>query len=196
MSRLFNLLVFNFFISYSLAAVRDLTDATFDSVVNGNTNVLVEFFAPWCGHCKNLAPEWKIAGDLFTESDDIIIAAVDATESKNLASKFEIKGFPTIKFFPKGSTKAEEYTGGRTAETITSWINQKIGTSKKVKKAPTAVTVLSVDNFDSIALDNTKHVLVEFYAPWCGHCKQLAPTYESLAKIYAGEKNVVIANVI
>jgi len=98
------------------------------------------------------------------------------------------QGYPTIKFFPKGSTKAEDYQGGRTADTIVSWVNEKVGTNKKVKKLPTAVTELTPDNFDSVALDKSKHVLVEFYAPWCGHCKQLAPKYEELAKIFSGEK--------
>jgi thioredoxin-like negative regulator of GroEL len=45
--------------------VIDATSATFDQYVDGSSNVLVEFFAPWCGHCKNLAPEWKIAAETF-----------------------------------------------------------------------------------------------------------------------------------
>ena len=66
------------------------------------------------GHCKNLAPEWAIAGDTFDTSDGIIIAAVDATESSELAERFEVKGYPTIKYFAKGSADVpEEYTGGR-----------------------------------------------------------------------------------
>lgn len=186
-------LLLTFLMSSVTGAVVDLTDATFDTVVDGSTNVLVEFFAPWCGHCKNLAPEWKVAGELFTADDGIIIAAVDATENKRVASKYEVKGFPTIKFFAKGSTTAEEYGGGRTADTIASWINQKIGTNKKVKKAPSAVTELSVDNFDKVVTESSKHVMVEFYAPWCGHCKQLAPIYEELAKAFAGEADVVVA---
>ena len=149
-----------------------------------------------CGHCKNLAPEWAIIGDMYTkEEDDIIIAALDATENKDAAKNFEIKGFPSIKYFPKGSSDAQDYDGGRSADTIAAWINDKIGTKKVVKKPPSTVTVLTKANFDQIALDETKHVLVEFYAPWCGHCKQLAPKYEILAKIYEGEPDVVIANV-
>ena len=129
------------------------------------------------------------------EEDGIIIAAIDATEHKESAKKFEIKGFPTIKYFPKGSTDAQDYDGGRSADLIASWVNDMIGTNKRVRKPPSAVTALTKDNFDKVALDENKHVLVEFYAPWCGHCKQLAPKYETLAKIYEGEPDVVIANV-
>jgi protein disulfide-isomerase A6 len=59
--------------------------------------------------------------------DEILIATVDATESKQLGERFGITGFPTIKFFPKGSTTAQDYDGGRTADTIVSWVNKKIG---------------------------------------------------------------------
>ena len=95
-----------------------LNDSNFTSIVDGSNNVLVEFYAPWCGHCKNLAPEWKIAGETFLPTDDIVIAAVDATDASATASKYEVKGYPTIKYFPKGSKEPEEYDGGRTADTI------------------------------------------------------------------------------
>jgi protein disulfide-isomerase A6 len=176
------------------ADVLHLTTESFGEVVDGSTNVLVEFYAPWCGHCKNLAPEWKIAGETFQPNDDIKIAAVDATESQDLAEKYGVKGYPTIKYFPKGSTEPEDYQGGRTAPDIVNWVNEKVGTSRRVKVAASAVTVLGTENFDELALGD-KATLVKFYAPWCGHCKTLAPEYEKLGKAFAGDADVLIAEV-
>jgi len=122
-----------------------------------------------------------------------VLGAVDATENMGLADKYGVQGYPTIKYFPKGSVEAEDYNGGRTADTIISWVNEKAGTSRKAKKMPSFVVDLSDSNFEQIALSQSKAVMVEFYAPWCGHCKSLAPKYEKLANIFAGENNVVIA---
>jgi protein disulfide-isomerase-like protein len=95
------------------AEVIKLTESNFDSYVDGSKHAFVEFFAPWCGHCKSLEPEWAIAGNTFLPDDDVVIAAVDATENQGLADKFGVSGYPTIKYFPKGSTEAEDYKGGR-----------------------------------------------------------------------------------
>ena len=54
---------------------------------------------------------------------------------------------------------------------------------------------LTVETFDSIAMDPSKDVLVEFFAPWCGHCKSLAPVYEKLGTAFAAERGVAIAKV-
>ena len=132
------------------ADVVNLQSHTFDDYVGGEKGALVEFFAPWCGHCKNLAPEWKIAGETFQESDGIVIAAVDATENQDLASQFGVQGYPTIKYFPAGSKEPEEYTGGRTADTIVEWVNEKIGARRVVKKAPSSVTALTTSSFDQV----------------------------------------------
>mmetsp|Transcript_1381 Transcript_1381/g.1880 ORF Transcript_1381/g.1880 Transcript_1381/m.1880 type:complete len:354 (-) Transcript_1381:179-1240(-) len=191
------LFVCAFFVAFSNLVAADvihLSEADFSKYVDGSSNILVEFYAPWCGHCKSLAPEWQIAGETFLPEDDIKIAALDATSAESIASKYDVKGFPTIKFFPKGSTTPIDYEGGRTADAIVQWVNEKVGTSRKVKVAPSAVTTLTVENFDKLVL-GSKSALVEFYAPWCGHCKSLAPTYEKLAKAFEGESNVLIAKV-
>jgi protein disulfide-isomerase A6 len=121
------------------------------------------------------------------------VASVDADKHKELGGRFGVSGFPTLKYFPAGSQEGEAYNGGRTAKDITEFLNKKAGTNARIKEAPTAVTVLTDANFDSIVKDANKHVLVEFYAPWCGHCKSLAPHYEKLATIFSSEPDVVIA---
>jgi len=92
----------------------DLTTADFDDYVKGR-NVLVEFFAPWCGHCKALKPKWEAAAVKVNLDDsiDATIAKVDAVAEKDLATRFGIEGYPTIKWFPRGSLDAVDYEGGR-----------------------------------------------------------------------------------
>jgi len=171
-----------------------LTPDNFDQEVGGDVPALVEFFAPWCGHCKSLAPEYEIVATTFAKQP-VKIASVDADKYKDLSHRFDVSGFPTLKWFPKGSKTGEAYNGGRTANDFIDFLNKKIGANAKVKGTPTAVTVLTDDNFDSIVQDPNKHVLVEFYAPWCGHCKQLTPKYEEVAKTFDGEEDVVIAKI-
>eukprot|EP00003_Mantamonas_plastica_P000209 TRINITY_DN101_c0_g1_i2.p1 TRINITY_DN101_c0_g1~~TRINITY_DN101_c0_g1_i2.p1 ORF type:complete len:375 (+),score=141.23 TRINITY_DN101_c0_g1_i2:40-1164(+) len=177
------------------AAVIDLTPDNFDDVVDGSKGTLVEFFAPWCGHCKKLAPEYEILGDAFEKIEDVAIAKVDADAHRDLGSRFGVSGFPTLKWFPKGSKDPKDYTGGRSADELVKWVNAEAGTYARIKKAPTAVNVLTPDTFDDVVMDASKDVLVEFYAPWCGHCKALAPKYEKVAKAYAGEPNVEVCNI-
>jgi len=144
---------------------------------------------------KNLVPVYEVVGDAFAKIQDVVIAKVDADKHKDLGGRFGVSGFPTLKFFPKGSTTPEDYDGGREANDIIEFINKKTGSRAKVSKAPSDVVVLDSTNFDKVVLDSSKDVLVEFYAPWCGHCKKLAPTWEKLASVYKNENGVVIANI-
>jgi len=101
-----------------------LSTDNFQSAIDANPLVLVEFYAPWCGHCKKLAPEYAEAATKLLDSG-VKLAKVDATENKELGGKFGVKGYPTLKFFKNG--EAQEYTGGRTADTIVSWLQKKSG---------------------------------------------------------------------
>merc|ERR1711974_83449 len=178
--------------------VVKLSPADFDDVVDGSKGVFVEFFAPWCGHCKNLAPEYERVADAFQKVNDIVIASVDADEHKDLGGRYGVTGFPTLLWFPKGSdhsAEPEKYAGGRTAQDLVSWIETEAGVRGFLPREVSNVQHLTTSNFDEIALDTSKDRLVEFYAPWCGHCKSLKPVYEDLAKTFLNGDDVVIAAV-
>ncbi|XP_032101009.1 protein disulfide-isomerase A4 isoform X1 [Sapajus apella] len=155
-----------------------LNDANFDNFVADKDTVLLEFYAPWCGHCKQFAPEYeKIASTLKDNDPPIPVAKIDATSASMLASRFDVSGYPTIKILKKG--QAVDYEGSRTQEEIVAKVRE---VSQPDWTPPPEVTlVLTKENFDEVVND-ADIILVEFYAPWCGHCKKLAPEYEKAAK--------------
>jgi len=108
------------------SAVLTLTKDNFDDALKTNKYILVKFVAPWCGHCKNLSPAYAAAAKkLADENSEIKLGSVDATIEQDLAKKFEVRGYPTIKFFVDGT--AIEYNGGRTADDILGWLKKKTG---------------------------------------------------------------------
>ncbi|KAI1104877.1 disulfide isomerase [Jackrogersella minutella] len=178
------------------SAVLDLIPSNFDSVVlKSGKPTLVEFFAPWCGHCKNLAPVYEELAQVFASNKDVQIAKVDADAEKDLGRKFGVQGFPTLKWFDGKSDKPVDYEGGRDLESLTKFVTEKTGAKAKRKlEMPSQVNMLTDTTFKEI-VGSDKNVFVAFTAPWCGHCKSLAPTWETLAEDFINEPSVVIAKV-
>jgi len=107
------------------SAVVELTDSNFEAkVLKGHEPWLVEFYAPWCGHCKNLAPEWASAASQL--EGRFKLGAVDATVHNTLGQTYKVQGFPTIKFFDGKSPVPEDYNGGRTASDIVQFCELKL----------------------------------------------------------------------
>lgn len=175
--------------------VKMLTFGNFDEVVDGSKHVLVKFYAPWCKHCKNIAPTFETVATAFKNVDNVVVADVDADKFKELGTKYGVSGFPTFKYFPEGSTEAEDYKGGRDEDDFVSFLNEKAGSHVRVPKALSYVAALTDATFDAEVIHSNKHAIVEFYAPWCGHCKQLAPVYEEVGAVFEGDDNVLIAKV-
>jgi thiol-disulfide isomerase/thioredoxin len=113
--------------------VHELTNATIDAFVNDHTrDVLLEFYAPWCGHCVEFEPHYfqvsigrafpksrlpvfpyktdtflktRQVGARFAESDSVRVARIDVDKYRDVAAKFNVHGLPSLQLFPKGYKK-------------------------------------------------------------------------------------------
>lgn len=152
------------------SAVIDLLPNNFDDLVlKSGKPTLVEFFAPWCGHCKTLAPIYEeLAGTFEHAKDKIQIAKVDADAHRDLGKRFGVQGFPTLKYFDGKSDKPTEYNSGRDLHSLTDFITDMTGAKAKKKlELPSQLQMLTDKSFADV-VGSDKHVLVAFTAPWCG----------------------------
>ncbi|KAK0733470.1 protein disulfide-isomerase precursor [Lasiosphaeria miniovina] len=131
--------------------VEQLKKDTFDDFVKTNDIVLAEFFAPWCGHCKALAPEYEEAATSLKEKD-IRLAKIDCTEETELCQQHGVEGYPTLKVF-RGLDNVSPYKGPRKAAAITSYM---------IKQSLPAVSTLTKDTLEEFKKAD-KVVLVAFF---------------------------------
>ena len=130
-----------------------LNDDNFDDAVAQHEFLLVEFYAPWCGHCKTLAPEYASAAATLA-NEPAKLAKVDATEAKDTGARFEVKGFPTLIFFKNGNKM--EYNAGRTASDIVNWVKKQSG--------PAAKTLATADEVLAFQESSDDAVVVGYFA--------------------------------
>ncbi|KAE9556544.1 hypothetical protein FO519_000238 [Halicephalobus sp. NKZ332] len=147
--------------------------------------VLTMFYAPWCGYCKKLKPHFsEAAKELMGEA---ILVAVDLTQDGNkpLGHDYKISGYPTLIRFHKG--KQVIFEGERTKEKIVAFAKDPTAAPEKKKVsedsffANSDVVLLNDETFDDFVSKNPS-IGVMFFAPWCGHCKNVKPEYEKAAE--------------
>lgn len=112
--------------------VLELTDENFTNELANHENSLVMFYAPWCGHCKRLKPEYAKAAELLKGNDPpITLVKVDCTEGgKDTCNKFSVSGYPTLKIFAK-TEMVTDYTGPREAAGIAKFMKGQVGPASK-----------------------------------------------------------------
>ena len=107
-----------------------LTDANFHKELAKYSAALVEFYAPWCGHCKALKPAYdEAAAILKKENSKAVLVKVDATANREVAQENNVNGFPTIKLFRDGEFETD-YDGGRDVYDIVEYMKGSKGGDK------------------------------------------------------------------
>lgn len=151
----------------------------YDKVGNKSSTELwlVDFYAPWCGPCQELAHQWRKLAKMVSEIPNVHIGQVDCTVERKLCQYQGIKSYPTIRLYPFGSmglnTVAIYSDYNRDAWSIRLWLFTFI---------PTSVVDLTEDSFDQQVLHSEKPWLIDFYTPWCGHCQHFAPEFQMLSQ--------------
>ncbi|KAI3672781.1 hypothetical protein L6452_38881 [Arctium lappa] len=148
--------------SQSKAFVLTLDQSNFTEIISKRDFIVVEFYAPWCGHCKKLAPEFEKAASILSNNDPpVALATVDANDEKNkdLASEYDIKGFPTLKMIRDRGKTVQDYKGPRDAEGIVAYLKKQIG--------PASVEIKSTQD-GSALIDGDKIVIVGVFPELSG----------------------------
>ena len=117
--------------------VMILDQKSFDQEFAKHDLLVVEFYAPWCQHCKDFAPEYqKIAKQLVSQNPSISVAKVNGDKNASLMERFKIQGFPTLIFFKNG--KEFRYEGALNKKNFLKWLNKK---SNPPSKAATCTQI-------------------------------------------------------
>lgn len=141
-----------------------------------------------CGHCKRAKPEYANAAEQFKDDPKVALAAVDCTRHSGVCSAYEVRGYPTLKYFSYLKT-VKEYSGGRTEADFVKFLKDPSAPPQKKAAEPYGdfsgadkIIIMSDKNADDV-MQNEDRLLVMFYAPWCGHCKQMKPDFAEVANL-------------
>jgi len=116
-------------VAFADSDVLELEDATITDAIANNEHIFIEFYAPWCGHCKKLSPDYELVAAFFKGEGKVVIAKIDASTHTVAAGTYGIKGFPTLKLYSNGVAK--DYEGERTSLAMIQWIKKKTGPASR-----------------------------------------------------------------
>jgi DnaJ family protein C protein 10 len=148
---------------------------------------LVDFYASWCMPCQQLAPEWrKLAKKV--DKKIVKVGQVDCVIEQELCGEQGVTSYPNIRLYPS------EYRGALNYHTYQGWMRDSHHLLQWVQHfMPTVSKNLDMSNFEQQVLLNNnndnKPWMIDFFAPWCGHCQVFSPTFESLASKFEGLVN-------
>ncbi|EDR26667.1 protein disulfide isomerase, putative [Entamoeba dispar SAW760] len=110
-------------IAIASATVVSLSTATFNDTVHGEKPVFVKFFAPWCGHCKRLAPIYEEFSNVAaTEFPNLVVAEVDCTQNQDICE--HVQGYPTLILYK--DNESTEFESARTVDALKEFVAKKL----------------------------------------------------------------------
>ncbi|KAL3783668.1 hypothetical protein ACHAW5_007497 [Stephanodiscus triporus] len=115
----------------AVVSAIELSPANYDAETSGKT-VFLKFFAPWCGHCKKLKPDWDVLMAEFADSSTALVADVDCTaDGKPLCDENGVRGYPTLKW--GDPTDLQDYQGGRSLDELRKFATDNLKPTCSVK---------------------------------------------------------------
>ncbi|KAJ9470477.1 putative protein disulfide-isomerase A6 [Diplonema papillatum] len=191
-----------------LPGVFELTSENFDETVKNGKFWLIEFYAPYCGHCKTLAKDWGKLGKAVGDSHKTLqiakydVAQDDEDDDDSPKHTYSVQALPGIVLIkPDGSHLV--YEGRNSFASLKDFITSKTsvpftkdGAGDVIEVTPVVGEELELTKktWRKIVKDKTKNVMVKFYAPWCGACKELQPIWTELAEENTDE-DLIFANI-
>ncbi|XP_063789393.1 dnaJ homolog subfamily C member 10 isoform X2 [Pseudophryne corroboree] len=163
--------------------VITLTPANFNELVKGRNREeiwMVDYYAPWCGPCQALMPEWKrMARHL---SGLINVGSVDCQKYSSLCSQQYVQAYPEIRLYPANRDNPGYYNSyngwQRDSHALKNW---------GLSYLPKVAIDLTPESFNDKVLNGNEHWVLDFYAPWCGPCRSFAPEFEHVARLLKGK---------
>eukprot|EP01088_Endostelium_zonatum_P018961 TRINITY_DN6313_c0_g1_i1.p1 TRINITY_DN6313_c0_g1~~TRINITY_DN6313_c0_g1_i1.p1 ORF type:complete len:291 (+),score=44.13 TRINITY_DN6313_c0_g1_i1:12-884(+) len=189
-------------------AVEQLSNSNFDNLLRGEA-YLVEFYAPWCSHCKVLEPTLSgLEATLQQESSKVKVGLVDCSKERALCKRFAITEFPTLIYFNKGFQYSISTGEPRTVANLLDFVTNRFQTTPRVKipavntvQVPpggSGTIIRSKENVWQLTTENIDELLnkkykksawfIKFFTTWCGHCKTLEPIFYDFADVVAARE--------
>jgi len=164
--------------------------AVLEDFILENKLVMLEFYAPWCGHCKSLGPKYeKAAKRMAIKGHSKLFAKCDAIENTVAKDKYGISGFPNLKLFKHGKEMAE-YPGQREVEAMVQYMEKQLARIDEPEEeiVKSSVLELNEENFEDMLVEH-EVILVQFKAAWCPISKKIHDNWEKAATMLKENEN-------
>uniref|UniRef100_A0A8C8DF41 DnaJ homolog subfamily C member 10 n=1 Tax=Oncorhynchus tshawytscha TaxID=74940 RepID=A0A8C8DF41_ONCTS len=141
---------------------------------------MVDFYAPWCGPCQALLPEWRRMARALNGM--IKVGTVDCQKHHSFCQGESVKAYPEIRLYPQNANRRDLYQ----YVPYCSFKRNSYSVRLCLSTLPRASVDLTPDDFRNKVIGGKDHWVVDFYAPWCGPCQHFAPEFEVLARMVKG----------